>query len=163
MLPACFPCYSRISLVPRLTKTETISWSRPREPRVCAQRTMGIRCQLSMEKKSWRPETFFTPLEHFLGNICSGHISHFFKHPCYIQYVLQDPSTLQLSVILCATLYPISPFTSFLHLPLPLHHHCLHHHQQGWQWSHRGHLTDSISAIFKSSSGVTGIISLCVL
>lgn len=56
---------------------------------------------------------------YFLDNICSERWAHFFIYSCYIQYVLQDPSSLQLSAILCSTQsfteFPLSPFTSFLH------------------------------------------------
>lgn len=52
-------------------------------------------------------------------------------------------------------------------VPLTLHHYCLHRQRwrrrRQWRRSHYGHLSDSISVICKSSSGVTGIISPCVL
>lgn len=113
------------------------------------------------------------------------HFSCLFFWITYAVSVELTSSSIHATYSMCSKILPPSsspPFSapprvseSFLYLPspaffippsvpLPLHHRCLHQQQQRQQQqSHRGHLSDSISAIWKSSSRVTGIISLCVL
>lgn len=79
-------------------------------------------------------------------------------YPLAFRHSLLHPELLRVSYL------PPPAFLIPSSVPLPLHHHRLHRQRwRQWRRCHYGHLSDSISVICKSSSGVTGIISPCVL
>lgn len=92
---------------------------------------------------------------------------------CFFIYTLCAPRSFSPLAFRHSLLHPELHRVSYLpppaffipsSVPLPLHHHCLHRQRRRqWRRSHYGHLSDSISVICKSSSGVTGTISPCVL
>lgn len=164
LLAVCFLCvHDALGL--QFTKTEMIGWSHHMSLSI---HLIFFFLLFIMEKIRWRHETFFMPIFWIT----------------YAVSVELTSSSIHATYSMCSKILPASsspPFSapprvsqSFLYLPspaffippsvpLPLHHCCLHQQQRQQQQSHRGHLSDSICAICKSSSRATGIISLCVL